>query len=246
MEDMTRKELKQKAIEMRMRQMSYAEIKEALGVSKSTLRDWLRNLPLGERNIELIEKRKHRQIERYRNSMKAKAQKKLDIAYASVSERIGSLSEREIMIAGLFLYWGEGGKATNSDVCLSNTNPHMMSFFVHWLRVLGVGKDMVKVAVILYSDMDIEKEMLFWSSTLGLPLSQFYKPRIKKSKISSITYKNGFGHGTCLIRYGNKQLWDFILMGIRRLEDMQIEAAFQMVYPKNVRVLGLEPRTKTV
>lgn len=219
---------------MRMKNMSYNEIKKELGVSKSTLSNWLKGLPLDEDDISMVQKRKDRQVERFRNTMKEKKDKRLQIAYLNVSERIGALSDREIFLSGLFLYWGEGGKATKSDTTLSNTNPQMLVFFIEWLRVLGVDRSKLRVAIILYSDMDIEKEMLFWSHILGLPLSQFYRARIKNTKFSSITYKNGFGHGTCMIRYGNQPLWDFIQMGIRRLENMQTERGFQLVFPNKM------------
>lgn len=40
------KKLKQLALEMRARQMSYSQIKDATGVSKSTLSGWLKDKPL--------------------------------------------------------------------------------------------------------------------------------------------------------------------------------------------------------
>jgi transposase-like protein len=243
---MTYRELKQKAIELRLQQKSYNEIRDEIGVSKSTLSGWLMDFPLDNNDISKVKQRKHRQIERFRNTMKEKERYRLSMAYANASERIGKFTDREKFIAGLFLYWGEGAKAAKSDINLTNTNPSMLVFFIEWLRLLGINKNKLKVAVIIYSDMDAEKEMLFWSKTLDLPLSQFYKPRIKKSKFASITYKNGFGHGTCLVRYGNKPLWDFILMGIKRLEDMQFEKGVETIFPQSVHALGFEPRTKTV
>ncbi len=226
---MANKTLKQKALEMRKKNMSYSQIKADLGTSKSTLSGWLKDMPLSKERIHELGAHSEKRIERYRNTMFKKAEEKRKVAYEAVSAKLGELSDREKFIAGLFLYWAEGSKAKSADVNLTNTNPQMLIFFIEWLKLLGVRKEDMKVTIILYSDMDIEKELMFWERTLGLPRSQFYKPRIKESKFSSITYKNGFGHGTCAIRYGSKPLTDFVLMGIKRLEDIAFEQEYQLL-----------------
>jgi hypothetical protein len=130
------------------------------------------------------------------------------------------LNERDIFLGGLFLYWAEGAKTMNSMTMLTNTNPKMLKFFIRWLDLLEVPKSRLKVHLHLYSDMNIDREIKFWVKQLKIPKSQFRKPYIKKSLFTSITYKNGFGHGTCSIMYGNKPLRDYVLMGIKRVQDL--------------------------
>ena len=64
--------------------------------------------------------------------------------------------------------------------------------------------------------MDVENEIQFWSKTTGLPMSQFRKPYIKKSRSDRITHVS-HGHGTCNIVYGNVDLKQRIMAGIRVL-----------------------------
>ena len=70
----------------------------------------------------------------------------------------------------------------------------------------------------LYADMNERIEMDFWSSKLGLPLTQFKKPYIKKTTLRGLTYKT-FGHGTCNLIVGGRDLTERVLMGIKVIAD---------------------------
>ena len=217
---MANKPLKQKALEMRAKQMSYSQIKEKLGVSKSTLSGWLKDLPLSKERILELGANSEIRVEKFRNTMLAKQQLKKDIAYKLVSKNIGKISDREMFIAGLFLYWAEGGKTRKASVVLTNTNPIMLKFYLKWLKLLKVPKDKLKIKLHLYSDMNINEKIKFWSDMLGVPEKQFWNPYVKKSLKTSITYKNGYGHGTCCIVYDNKPFCDYVLMGLKRIQDI--------------------------
>ena len=217
---MARKEDKQKAIVMRKKGMSYSQIKEKLNVSKSTLSGWLYNMPLSEKRIRELQADSPIRIERYRNTMRVKRETRLGEVYKKVSKNIGNFSKRDLFLAGLFLYWGEGTKAQNSLVALTNTNPDMLKFFIEWLKLFGVKNKDLKVKLHLYSDMNTEESINFWSQELKIPLNNFYKPYIKKTSLKSITYKNGFGKGTCSVIVGDRDLWEYILMGLKYISGI--------------------------
>lgn len=200
--------------------MSYGQIKDALGVGKGTLSAWLKDMPLSEGRIRELRALSPMRIERCRNTKLKKKQNRLDGVYRKASEDIGVLSERELFLAGLFLYWGEGWKSTNATTALTNTNPRMIILFLKWLNLLGVDKGRVKVRLDLYVDMDIKKEISFWTKELGISQSQFTKPYIKKSRRSDITYKTGFGHGTCSVMFGNRDVHEYVLAGVKRLSEL--------------------------
>jgi len=66
--------------------------------------------------------------------------------------------------------------------------------------------------------MDTRKEKLYWSRELKIPKSQFRKPYIKKSKLSDVMHRRGgFGHGTCVILYGSREINDYVLQGMEYL-----------------------------
>lgn len=217
---MARKEDKQKALTMRRRGMSYGQIKEKLGVSKSTLSGWLHDFPLSEKRIRELRADSSIRIERYRNTMRLKREARLEEVYKKVSRDIGDFSKREIFLLGLFLYWGEGTKAQSNSVALTNTNPAMLKFFIKWLELFNVKRKNLKVKLHLYSDMDIKKSIAFWSKELKIPISQFRKSYIKKTKFKSITYKHGFGKGTCSVMFDNRDLWEYIMMSLKYISHI--------------------------
>ena len=212
---MARKLDKQKALVMRKKGMSYSQIKEKIGVSKSTLSGWLYNIPLSEKRIRQLRDFSPIRIEKYRNTMRIKREARLEEVYKKVSKDINSFSKRDLFLSGLFLYWGEGTKAQKGSVTLTNTNPAMLKFFIKWLELFSVKRKDLKVKLHLYSDMNIKKSINFWSKELQISISQFRKSYVKKTKFKLITYKNGFGKGTCCVMFDNRDLWEYIMMGLK-------------------------------
>ena len=119
----------------------------------------------------------------------------------------------------LLHHWGEGTKIGRGEVCLANTDPAMVRCFIQWLKILGVSKDKLRIQLSLYKDMDISQEIRYWSKELDVSMHQFRNPYIKESSLIDITYRNGFGHGTCNVRLGNQVFTDYVLMGIRYIRE---------------------------
>ncbi len=226
---MARTKDKQKAIEMRKRGMSYSQIKEKLGVSKSTLSGWLYAMPLSEKRIKELRDNNPIRIERCRNTKRIKKETRLASVYQNVKRDIGLLSKRDLFLAGLFLYWGEGTKVQSGQVVLTNTNPAMLKLFIQWLGLFGVERKKLAVRLHLYSDMDIQRSLSFWSKELKIPKNQFRKPYIKKTKLKSITYKNGFGKGTCCVIFDNRDIWEYITMGLKHISEISNSSALSSV-----------------
>ncbi len=211
---------RQKALELRLKKkMSYSQIKKTLGVSKSTLSYWLRDYPLSKERINELRGRSETRIEKFRETMRRKREKRLMGFYSEEKRKWLPLSEKEFFIAGLFLYWGEGAKATYHKVGLNNSDPQVIKFTLYWMtRSLKIPKKKIKVDLHLYEDMDIDIEKYFWSKQLNIPLSQFIKPYVKKSKKADIDHK-GFGHGTCGLYVYETPLKERILMAIEAIAD---------------------------
>ncbi len=210
---------KHDAIVLRKKGYSYSQIKTALGISKGTLSEWLRPYPLSPERIKELRDNSPQRIERYRNTMAQKRQAKLDSAFNKAKGDIKKLSKRELFIFGFALYWAEGGKTRASSLSLGNTDPAMLKVFIQWLTLLGVPKNKLRIKLHMYKDMDQKKTIAFWKQILGVGDDQFIKPYIKDSRLTDLTYKNGFGHGTCNIVYDNTEMTRYVLMGMKYIVE---------------------------
>ncbi len=147
--------------------------------------------------------------------MKKKREMKFSIEFERAKKDIGELSKRDLFLAGFFLYWAEGGKTRRNALTFSNTDPSMLRAYLKWLMLIGIPKNKLKVRLHLYKDMDVDKEISFWCKELVLSKSQFKNVWIKNSKMSDLTYKNNFGHGTCNIVLYDTITTVYTLMGIK-------------------------------
>ena len=214
-----------KALELRRRGMSYSQIRGSVKVSKGTLSKWLAEYPLPEKKLRELRDWNEVRIEKYINTRKAQREKILSEVYENERKVILPLSQRELFIGGLFLYWGEGSKTSPAQVIMTNTDPSVLKIFILWLHlVAGIPKSKLAVRLHLYKDMNIEKETQFWSNTLGIPKGQFKRPYIKDTTFRSVTYKGGFGHGTCNVILGDTRLHRKVIMGLKVLRDYFLRA----------------------
>jgi hypothetical protein len=220
---MAKFELRRKAITLRLQGQSYSQIKKQLLISKSTLSRWLKDHPLTAARLKELRAPNESRIEKFRITMQQKRTLRLGEYYKNESLKWLPLTEKELFLAGLFLYWGEGHKANNHSIGITNSDPTLLNFALKWLVTsLKIDKNSIKVYLHLYSDMDIEKERLYWSETLNLPQTQFNKPYIKKSTRGQLDHK-GFGHGTCsLVTYG-VETKERILMAIKAIAEYDME-----------------------
>ena len=67
------------------------------------------------------------------NALQCRKQAELDGLLEQGLARIGRLSEREFLVAGIALYAGEGSKV-DGTVRFTNSDPRMVAFFCAWLR----------------------------------------------------------------------------------------------------------------
>ncbi len=216
---MARREDRRRAIELRLRGKTYSEIKSRLGLSKSTLSVWLNRYPLTNRQLERIKAKRPKQIEKYRQTMAKKRTLRENLAYATASKQWLPLSDRELLLAGIFLYWGEGTKVSPGYLCISNSDPRVIKFAYAWMtKSLMINPQQIHVLLHLYSDMSIETETQYWSNLIDVPLVNFRKPYVKKSTRTGLTYKS-FGHGTCNIYTLNSPLKRQIIQSINALSD---------------------------
>jgi len=115
---------------------------------------------------------------------------------------------------GLMLYWGEGDKARKSFVALTNTDPKVLIYFVNWFRrYFYFDENRLRGRLYIWEDLDEERAKNFWSGILGIPVSQFTKSYISKSK--SKVKKRRHEFGVCRVSYCSAKIYNEIMEGIK-------------------------------
>lgn len=217
---MARFEDRRKAIELRLAGQTYSSIRTQLNVNKSTLSDWLKNIQLSREQLEKISSDTiARRVETYINTTRIRRKKISETFYQGQKKKLLPLSKRDFLIAGLFLYLGEGAKSDRSRIQITNSDPAIIRFSIFWInKILGIPKDRLKVQLHLYKDMNIENEIKFWLNETDLNREQVIKPYIKKTSSLKINHPS-FGHGTCSVYCHNAKLKDEFMAGIRVVMD---------------------------
>jgi hypothetical protein len=133
------------------------------------------------------------------NALQRRKQAEVDRLVAEGRERIGRLSEREFLVAGVALYSGEGSKGDGS-VAFTNSDPRMVAFFCSWLRhFFQVDESRLRVRLYLHQGLDLAAAIAFWLELTGIPGSQFAKPYRAVADPSIRTAKHV--HGCVGVRY---------------------------------------------
>ena len=197
---MAKSKEKIKALKLREEKgLSIKQIAQRLGVSKGTVSLWCRDIALTPEQIEKL----HKQMVKGSYAgrlLGSQAQHKNRLERENEARKkalndIGSLSDKELLIALSALYWGEGRKSQRTFF-ISNSDPEMIRFILKaYERVLKVNKDRIIMAVGLnfaHKARDEEVKQ-YWSAFTGIPLSQFRKTIFIKAKNKKV-YKNFSNH----------------------------------------------------
>ncbi len=179
---------KQTAIALREKGMSYSLISNQLCISKSTLSNWLKDLPYTP-NEEVIDRIKHGQGTYGLRKRQIRLDEISELKAKGITE-IGEMSKRDLWMIGLGLWIGEGSK-TQEQIRLVNSDPKVISLFIKWLREIFELKDEnITVAMHLYPDSDELESMKYWMNITKLPKEQFRKTQIDR-RLDKKTQKFG-------------------------------------------------------
>ncbi|HEY1015234.1 MAG TPA: helix-turn-helix domain-containing protein, partial [Herpetosiphonaceae bacterium] len=187
-----------RACELRRAGWSYSMITKELGVSASTLNSWFKDVVVEDHSIIEGRIKAARKVSGQKNSARyqALAQETRDEGLLEIQAMFADgLTERELFLAGLMLYWGEGAK-TQSRIALGNTDPAIIKLFMRWVREsLGLAEDRFRAGLYCYPDTDIPQAESYWSGITGIPLSQFYEAQIdtRTNKLAENQGKQPFG-----------------------------------------------------
>jgi hypothetical protein len=161
----------QQARQLRRGGLPLAEIAARLGVSKSSVSLWVREV-----EFETLLRSPPRGRRRTPNALQRRRQAEVDRLLEEGRVRVGRLSDREFLLVGVALYAGEGAKRDGA-VKFANTNPRMIAFYCAWLRrFFDIDESRLRVRLYLHEGLDLPAAVAFWSKLTGIPPTQFQKP----------------------------------------------------------------------
>jgi hypothetical protein len=194
-----------KARSMRQQGESVKIIAKSLGVAKSTVSLWVRDIIL---SVDQMENLKHRIIKggelgRLKGCLKQKEGRLIRIneGIKKGQATFKSLTSRELFIAGISLYWAEGTKKKRT-VAFCNSDPKLVKFMLAWLKIsFNIQPDQLKCFVGINQIHKLREKIVtkYWSDCTHIPLSNFTKTSFKKT-LSKKVYENYDSHyGTLTI-----------------------------------------------
>lgn len=199
---------KNKALILRRKGKSISEIAKKLSVPKSTIGVWCRNIKLGREQIKRLADRqisgsykgRIKFLEKIRSERLLQTKK----LRAEGLDEIKNISRRDLFIGGIAMYLSEGATSECSEeVSFTNSDFRTVLFMKKWfMNICGISTDrfVIQVRINEAHKDRIEVAEKYWSKTIGVPLNQFTKTILIKSKSRKIYPKDNVYYGTIRLK----------------------------------------------
>ena len=188
--------IKQKAKSLRQSGKSLQDIVSELDLNKSTVSYWCRDIQLSVNALNKIKYNGNAKsmagLLRYAEVKRAERIERTKIHKQRGVDLIGELSNRDILMIGLGLYWGEGYKESNGEMGFTNSNFQMITFYIKWLELLEVSKKNLIFRLTINNYFKKKEKVIknFWVNHLNVKDGQFSKTTIIKTNLKKRSLKN--------------------------------------------------------
>ena len=168
-----------KAIELRKKGLSYSEILQQVPVAKSTLAVWLQSIGLSKKQEQRLTDKK--MASALRGAARKKEQRLVlsEFLKRTAKNEIGKISDRELFLIGIALYWAEGSKQKDHNVSarvrFSNSDINMIKLFLLWLnKICGIKTYDVRCDLYIHKGANIDGAKSFWERQLNMLVEGIY------------------------------------------------------------------------
>ena len=198
-----KKDLELKAKEYRKKGYSITELKEILGVSKSTISRWIQNVELSDMaQARLTSKSTKGQLASQKTIKEKTRQKEImanDFAKEILSKTTLSKTYQAVLCSMIYLC--EGNKFLKSQVTFTNSDPNLIATYLHLFRnIFDADEKKFRVLMHLHSYHNEKTQRDFWSKVTNIPKEQFYRSYLKPSNGK---YKKEGYQGCIKVYYGD-------------------------------------------
>lgn len=200
-------ELKDSAVSLRKRGYSIRRIEGRLGIPRSTLSEWFRDIKLKPKHKErLLQNWKQALVKARQKSIlwhNAQKQGRILQAKSEAEQTLKRIRTTDLGILELalsILYLGEGSKK-NCETAIGNSDPLILKFFLLSIKNLyGLDPEKFRYELYLRADQDPQAMRRFWAKELKISLKRFKQINVDQRTSGSKTYPHY--KGVCSIRCG--------------------------------------------
>lgn len=177
---------KNKAIKLRKKGYSYKDILREVPVAKSTLSNWLKDLPLTKREKEYLKTRRNKNISRGRiKAATANRENRIERdkqLFQNAKEEFSKFEESAFFQTGVALYWAEGSKKSHSFQFI-NSDADMIKLMINWIEeFLKTPKENLSYRLYIHKPYAHENCEEYWSDVVGVSSSIFKKTIYKPTR----------------------------------------------------------------
>ncbi|MCF0088330.1 MULTISPECIES: hypothetical protein [Streptomyces] len=194
-------DLRARARELRLQGWTYDRIEAELGCSRSSVSLWVRDLPRPQRRASSEQARLAAQ-KRWEHELAVRETERSQVK-ETARQQTGSVTDRELFLIGVGLYWAEGAKdktyARREYVLFVNSDPGMIGLFLAWLRLLGVEEERLRFRVMIHESADVEGAERYWADLVGTDPSRFDKTTLKRHNPKTVRKNVGENYRGCLV-----------------------------------------------
>ncbi|MFJ7232672.1 hypothetical protein ACIQVF_24350 [Streptomyces tendae] len=194
-------DVRERARELRLQGWTYDQIQVELGCSKSSISLWVRDLPKPERR-EPSEQAKLAARKRWEHELAVRDVARKQTKAAALQE-VGRMTERQLFLLGVGLYWAEGAKdklySRREYVLFVNSDPGMIKVFIAWLELLKVERGRLRFRVMIHENADVAAAEQYWASLVGTDTTRFGKTALKKHNPKTVRKNVGEHYRGCLV-----------------------------------------------
>ncbi len=197
--------------------MSVKDIAKQLGVAKSSVSVWVRDIELSADQAAALRDKYHHYDAKIKGSQ-ANYQKGLERRIAYQQEgRAQARAGDPLHLTGCMLYWAEGTK-NRTALKFVNSDPGMMRVFVRFLRQsLLVPGEKIFVYINCYTDNGVLLEEIetFWLDQLELPQTSLHPTRVNDQPKSSNQQGRKLIYGVCTLSVYSTRLVQHVFGAIQ-------------------------------
>ncbi|MGW0667700.1 hypothetical protein [Streptomyces sp. NPDC002746] len=195
-------DLRARARELRLEGRTYDQIQVELGCSKSSISLWVRDLPKPERTRSMVEQARLAGRMRWDHELAVRDRER-ERTKADATSEIGGMTDRELLLTGVALYWAEGAKdkpyARRENVMFINSDPNVIQVYRAWLFQLGITPDRLTYRVMIHESADIGAAERYWAELVGIAATSLQKTTLKKHNPKTVRKNTGDDYRGCLV-----------------------------------------------